>query len=180
MQQYINIIFIALTALGALVVLLSKNILYAALALFFTFLGIAGIYVFASADFLAITQIIVYLGGILVLTLFGIMLTNRVSSIKELISVSGNRLGGYFIGLTLFGLIAYGIHSSGFQIANTKTGESVIEPIGMNFMTDYILLFEIAGILLLVVLVGAAYLISDGKQEVGSQKIEEKSNHLNV
>ena len=59
----------------------SRNIMYAAFSLLFTFFGVAGLYVLLQADFLAVTQILIYVGGILVLLLFGVMLTNNVVSV---------------------------------------------------------------------------------------------------
>ena len=159
-QDYIFMVFIALTSIGALLVLLLRNILYAALSLFFAFLGIAAIYVFVSADFLAITQLVIYIGGILILVLFGIMLTNRVSSVKDLISESGNRVLGYLMGIGLFVLLCFGINKIDLLPSKFVTENSVIRPIGISLMTDNILLFEVSAVLLLVVLVGAAYLIS--------------------
>jgi NADH-quinone oxidoreductase subunit J len=73
--------FAAITVLSAFVVVFSRNIMYAAFSLLFTFFGVAGLYVLLQADFLAVTQILIYVGGILVLLLFGVMLTNKVVSV---------------------------------------------------------------------------------------------------
>lgn len=164
MQHYIYIAFIALVIIGASMVLFSRNILYAALSLFFAFLGISGIYVFASVDFLAITQLVIYIGGVLVLVLFGIMLSNRVSSVKDLISPSANHFLAYPIGAGLLAILIYGIQQLNLEATvfqQIQQGKSVIKPIGISLMTDNLLLFELAAILLLVVLVGTAYLISN-------------------
>ena len=66
---------------SAWVVVSSRNIVYSAFALLFTFFGVAGLYVLLSADFLAVAQVLIYVGGILVLLLFGVMLTNKVVSV---------------------------------------------------------------------------------------------------
>ena len=58
-----------------------KKLLYSAYSLLFT-LGVTGLYVFLWADFLAVVQVVVYVGGILVLIIFGIMLTNKISSVN--------------------------------------------------------------------------------------------------
>ncbi|HSQ75876.1 MAG TPA: NADH-quinone oxidoreductase subunit J, partial [Bacteroidota bacterium] len=70
-------IFAAITVLSAFVVVFSRNLMYAACSLLFTFFGVAGLYILLHADFLAVTQILIYVGGILVLLLFGIMLTSK-------------------------------------------------------------------------------------------------------
>ena len=69
---------ISLTVLSAAVVVLSNQLIYSAMALLLTLFGVAGIYVFLWADFIAGVQLLVYIGGILVLIIFGIMLTNRI------------------------------------------------------------------------------------------------------
>ena len=69
----------ALTIISAFFVVSSKSLLYSAYSLLVTFLGITALYVFLWADFLAVVQVVVYVGGILVLIIFGIMLTNKIS-----------------------------------------------------------------------------------------------------
>ena len=70
--------FAALTVGSAAVVVLARSLIYSAFALLFTFFGVAGLYVLLGADFLAATQLLVYVGGILVLLLFGVMLTHKL------------------------------------------------------------------------------------------------------
>ena len=75
-------LIIAITLGSALMVVVSKQLLYSAIALLFTLFGIAGLYIFMWADFMAGVQVVVYIGGILVLLIFGIMLTNKISSVN--------------------------------------------------------------------------------------------------
>ena len=69
--------FSALAIGAALTILFTRNVMYAALCLFIALLGVAALYVLAGADFLAITQLLIYVGGVLVLLIFGVMLTHR-------------------------------------------------------------------------------------------------------
>ena len=81
-MNWYDIIFYAfaiLTIVSAVGVVFSRSIVYAAFSLLFTFFGVAALYVLLAADFLAITQILLYVGGILVLVVFGIMLTSRAN-----------------------------------------------------------------------------------------------------
>ena len=71
-------VFAAITVGSAAVVVLARSLIYSAFALLFTFFGVAGLYVLLGADFLAATQLLVYVGGILVLLLFGVMLTHKL------------------------------------------------------------------------------------------------------
>ena len=75
-------LIVAITLGSALMVVTSKQLLYSAIALLFTLFGVAGLYIFMWADFMAGVQVIVYIGGILVLLIFGIMLTNKISSVN--------------------------------------------------------------------------------------------------
>src|SRR5262245_24636360 len=71
-------LFAAITVLSGAVVVLALSLIYIAFALLFTFFGVAGLYVLLGADFLAATQLLIYVGGILVLLLFGVMLTHKL------------------------------------------------------------------------------------------------------
>ena len=71
-----------ITVFSAGMVVTSKSLLYSAYSLLFTFLGVTGLYIFLWADFLAVVQVVVYIGGILVLIIFGIMLTNKITSVN--------------------------------------------------------------------------------------------------
>ena len=72
--------------------MLTRNVLYAAFYLLLTLLGVAGLFVLASADFLAIAQIMIYVGGVLVLVIFGVMLTHKAEPISTVSSQTANRV----------------------------------------------------------------------------------------
>ena len=94
-----EIIFIGLLLIisaSALWVVISPNLVHSAVSLLFTLFGVAGLYVFLYADFLAATQVVIYVGGILVLIIFGVMLTNKID--KPVIeSNSLNKTIGLFV-----------------------------------------------------------------------------------
>jgi NADH-quinone oxidoreductase subunit J len=156
--------FAAVTLGSAAVVVFSRNIIYSAFALLFTFFGVAGIYVLLSADFLAITQLLVYVGGILVLLVFGVMLTNKVVSVEMktgtmqvlpasiVIALAAGTLCGVFY-VTDWRVIPSG------NALPTTAGE-----IGRMMMTTYLLPFEVASVVLLVALVGAAMVSRKGRR----------------
>ncbi len=162
--------FAALTLGGALAVLLTRNVMYAAFFLLLTLLGVAGLFVLASADFLAVAQIMIYVGGVLVLVIFGVMLThkpdtktnaesqqpNRVPSLNRLSNswvVTVLVASGIFV--TLYSLLS----RSSFVLLQQPIGwESTVTWVGMQLMTEYLVPFELVGILLLAALVGATHL----------------------
>ncbi|MBL6445804.1 NADH-quinone oxidoreductase subunit J [Fulvivirga sp. 29W222] len=166
MVEFIFYFFCFVAVLSALVILFSKNILYAAFSLVATFMAVAGIYVIAGAEFVAITQIMVYVGGIVVLLIFGVMLTNKISG-KAMITESRNKFSGAIVMISLSALLIYAIFRINFSALQSQSiidnhtnnpaeGFNNINHLGIGLMSDYILPFEIAAVLLLIALVGAA------------------------
>src|SRR5437867_3572665 len=157
-QQAIWYFFAALTVLSAAVVVFSRSLIYSAFALLFTFFGVAALYVFLGADFLAATQLVIYVGGILILLLFGVMLTHKLYDL-DLKTETFQFFPGLFVAstvfLTLFGVIVKtSWYSRGERALSPTTKE-----IGNLFMKEYILPFEVASIFLLIALIGAAMLV---------------------
>lgn len=151
-------IFGLITVSGALYVLLSKNVLYAAIGLLISFLGVAGLFVFAGAEFMAASQIMIYVGGILVLLLFGIMLSsNKKLGIKHL--EVQNAPFGLMVSLIL-GIAAVLILLSGklVFIGNLNPKYLGIKTLGFSLMSTHVLIIEIIGMLLLMALVGATFI----------------------
>ena len=149
----------ALSAIGSAVVVVTvRNIVHAAFALMVTLFSVAGLYVFLQADFLAATQVIVYVGGILVLILFGVMMTSGRLDLKLKLE-RGQMFWGGIVSLVLFGLLLSVITNTP-QWENVDAGasqEPTTRKIGeMLMQQEYLLPFEIASILLLVAMIGAA------------------------
>ena len=88
----------ALVVISAFGVVISSSLVHSAVALLFTLFGVAGLYIFLYADFLAATQVIVYVGGILVLIIFGVMLTNKIDT-PSIASSSSNQVIGAIVSL---------------------------------------------------------------------------------
>jgi NADH:ubiquinone oxidoreductase subunit 6 (subunit J) len=145
-------LFIATAAVSGFSILLVKNVLHAVLLLLVCLLSLAGLYVLLSAEFLAVVQILMYAGGVVVLIIFGIMLSSRISN-KPLEATSQNTLPGYLTGISFLILLILCFRE--VSVINTVSGTS-IQTIGIALMTDYAAPFELAGILLLVTLLGAA------------------------
>ncbi|RJP19093.1 MAG: NADH-quinone oxidoreductase subunit J [Deltaproteobacteria bacterium] len=158
----------ALTVGAAVLVAVLPNILYAAVALLFSFAGVAGLYVLLSADFLAATQVLVYVGGIVVLLLFAVFLSNRIAEAK-ITNPTHFRLPAAVICLVLFGVLSYTAVSTPFAVKKTVYLPTTAD-IGELLMTRYLLPFEVASVLLLAALIGAA-LIS--RPERGSPEAPE-------
>ena len=156
----INIVFwffVVMTIAAALTVVLSKNLIYAAIALLVTFLGVAAMYVFLWADFMAGTQVMIYIGGILILLLFGIMLTTKITSVR--ISHTNVQRGmGALIVAAIFGGLIWMINFTPWLQILSQEPQQTVHDIGTLLMTDFLLPFEVASVLLLGALIGAAVL----------------------
>jgi len=148
--------FVALAALSAVGLVLVRHVFYGALFVLAGLLALAGIYILCLAEFVAVAQILVYAGGVLVVIIFGIMITARLGAVPLRIQ-HGNIFSGVLAGVSFFGLMAYVILQQPFPTsADTPVPPDTLEPLGTALVTDYALPFEVAGILLLVALVGAA------------------------
>jgi NADH-quinone oxidoreductase subunit J len=147
----------ALVTLGsAAVVVFSRNIMYSAFGLLFTFFGVAGLYVILHADFLAITQLLIYVGGILVLILFGVMLTHRVINV-EMKTGALQTVPSAVVAAVLAGSLSGVFYSTWGKIEAPQVSSQATSPvIGEMLMTSYLLPFEVASVVLLVALLGAA------------------------
>jgi NAD(P)H-quinone oxidoreductase subunit 6 len=146
-----------LTVGSALIVAFSRNIIYSAFSLLGTFAGVAGLYVFLGADFVAGVQLLIYVGGILVLILFAVMLTHRITDVEIT-----NRAAGRIPALIITGLFIYLLIQTVRQTPWVKVKEIVYQPttakIGDLFLENYLLPFELASLVLLAALIGAVVL----------------------
>jgi NADH-quinone oxidoreductase subunit J len=149
--------FAILTVGSAAVVVLSRTLIYSAFALLFTFFGVAGLYVLLGADFLAATQLLIYVGGILVLLLFGVMLTHKIYDL-DLRTEATQILPGGIVAAGLFVILAAtAVRTEWMGVARTPAPTTA--EIGRLFLGEYLLPFEAASVLLLVALVGAAMIV---------------------
>lgn len=165
-KDIIFIIFAAITVGAAAMVVFSKKIIYAAFSLMLSLFGVAALFIFLSADFLAAVQVIIYVGGILVLILFGVMLTVKISSVQVTSHLS-QRIWGTAAGIGLFVLIFIAISRTSWRIIEKNEAELYLpqsEMIGRELLTNYILPFEVASVLLLAALIGAMFLVRSEKK----------------
>ena len=177
--MFIEILFLLsalLTVGSAVAVLITKNIMHSCIFLLGSLLGISGLYATMGADFVAVTQIMVYVGGIVILMLFAVMLTGG----KDFVSRAQNLLGlapsmgnkwTYAIGLlvaVVFLLTNVQLISNVIKTVPAKTFgnefPSTVNQIGHLLIKDHVLAFELSSVLLLGALVGAAIIARPRKQ----------------
>ncbi len=153
-----------LTILSALIVTFHPNILHASIALLFTFLGVAVLFVYAGADFLAGVQIVVYVGGVTILILFAIMLTQWLYGWK--LRDAGMKLVlPVLVGASMLFALLPKINRFADWILQTPppnfeafSNSPKTHLIGSALLGNYVLPFEVITILLLGALVGAVWL----------------------
>lgn len=163
MNTLIMIVFFLLSALmlgAAIMVVTVKNIIHSALWLITSFFGVGALYLLMEAEFVAIVQVLVYVGAISILILFAIMLTHHVTGegVRQLYKRWWVAL---IVAAALFGLLIVPtvLNYPWATVQPTAAGQpaaiSSVRELGTAFMREYLLPFEIASVLLLVALIGA-------------------------
>jgi len=149
-------VFALLTIGSAVIVVTVRNIVHAAFSLMVTLFSIAGLYVFLQADFLAATQVIVYVGGILVLILFGVMMTSGRLDMK-LKMERGQLFWGGLVTILIFALLLGVIRRTPWNVQEELgTVEGTTSQIGKAILQkEFLLPFEVASVILLIALIGA-------------------------
>jgi NADH-quinone oxidoreductase subunit J len=154
----VNIAFWVLAILvvgAALAVVTLRNVFRAALSLILCFVGVAGIYITLSADFLAVIQVLVYVGGISVLVLLAIMLTRNV---PEGSPANRLRVPAFLMAAVLLGIMVFSVLNTTFPVSSAAPLQQTTGALGQAMLdskTGYILPIEIAGVLLLSAVLGA-------------------------
>ncbi len=145
----------ALVTLGsAATMVFSKNIVHSAFALMFTLMGVAALYVLLYADFLAATQLLVYVGGILILILFGVMLTSQGYTLSFK-TITVNLIPASLISVGIAALLIFAFLTTDWTISEVAERTDTVYDLGMLLMGDYILPFIAVGVLLLIAIIGA-------------------------
>ena len=143
-----------ITVGSAIVVAFSRNIIYSAFSLLGTFAGVAGLYIFLGADFVAAVQLLIYVGGILILILFAVMLTHRISDVEIT-----NRAAGRIPAVIITGVFLVLLLQTLRDTPWVKVKEVLYQPttakIGDLFLQTYLLPFELASLVLLAAMIGA-------------------------
>jgi NADH-quinone oxidoreductase subunit J len=159
--------FAAVALLGSLVVILQRNPIYSVLSLIGSFFGLSGLYVLLDAPFVAIVQIIIYAGAIMVLFLFVVMLLNvpredaaEWDRTHPLYRPWPMRIGAV-LALMLVGQLAWALMRTpgiGDGVGAETAGITDVGALGRVLFTDYMFAFEVTSILILAAMVGAVIL----------------------
>lgn len=144
---------------AALGVVLLENIVYSAFLLGGVFITMAGMYILLNAAFVAAAQVLVYVGAVNVLILFGIMLVNKRQPFEPMRRAWLGQIATGAVCVGLFALLTVSVLNTPWALsAEVSAGDAAIVEIGKHFFTDYLLPFELASVLLLIALIGAIVL----------------------
>ncbi|MDQ0269245.1 NADH-quinone oxidoreductase subunit J [Cytobacillus purgationiresistens] len=163
--EFLIFMLLALIAVmgGVLMINLTK-VVHMVVALVFTFVSIAGIFVLLSAEFIAAVQILIYSGAVTIIMLFGIMLTRHNDESEP--KTGRLRKILLFLGVLGFGVVFYiGVYNVDFPQAANTLHENNTEQIGIALYSKYIIPFELTSVILLVALIGAIVLAKRDDQE---------------
>lgn len=153
-------LFAAVIVVSGFCVAFCRNIVHAAFSLLFTLLSVAALFAMLAADFLTVVQILVYVGGVLVLVIFTVMMT-RVPGVPG----QGPRANVYIpagiFALAVFALVYRVITISSWGGRTMAPDDPITAEIGVQIMTNYIFPFEYVSLALLVAMVGAAIVIRE-------------------
>jgi NAD(P)H-quinone oxidoreductase subunit 6 len=172
---------------AALGVVLLVNIVYSAFLLGVVFVSISGMYILLNAGFVAAAQVLVYVGAVNVLILFGIMLVNKQEDFAPLARAWLGKAATGIVCIGLFGLLAATVLGTNWPLSSDiPAGDAAIVIIGKHFFSDFLLPFELASVLLLIALVGAIILarrefipdLEDGGPDVDALQLPERPREL--
>jgi NADH-quinone oxidoreductase subunit J len=153
--QFVIFIFLALaTLIGAASVALSRNIFWSAMGLLSCLVGVGGMYVLLSADFIAITQVLVYIGGVLVLIIFAVMLTSHIQDIN-VSNRSMGLAGGFLVFWVVATVLCFVALWTPWKLTELPPVEGTTAAIGNGLLGKWLLPFEIASVVLIATMVGA-------------------------
>lgn len=152
-----NLVFYIVSFLiiaGGIFVVSSRNLFHSAVFLVFTLFAVAAIFVMLDAYFLAAVQVLIYVGAVAMLMIFGVMLTTQLTN-PRLRHVNEQVWPALAVCLFFLGFLVYGLWGTPFRIVQDQSFPDAAHGIGRLLMTKYVLPFEVVSILLLVALVGA-------------------------
>jgi NADH-quinone oxidoreductase subunit J len=161
----ITLILAAMTITGTALAMSFRNLVHCVLALTVGLVGIAGLYLHLGAQFVGLTQILVYVGAVAILAVFAIMMTRNADS-DALPILSRSWLSGSLVAISVFGVLAWAIFR-GIAPSATASSEAQasVQQIGNALMHNFALPLEIIGLLLTAALIGAGILAMDLAKE---------------
>lgn len=193
MIEFLFLVIAAVGLLAALGTVLARNLVHAALFLVAFFFTIACLFVLLEAEFLAALQVLVYIGAVAIILMFGIMLTRNIQGDDTTIVTGAWRIPAFIAGFCILGILVFGINNAVAPVSQSPWSNLNVRPsiaedeahtpqaqalresvnnmartVGHELMTRYAVGFEVAGLLLTAALVGAIALAHREEEEPGA------------
>lgn len=159
-------ILAAITVGAAFGVAAVRNLIHSVVLLIVSFAGVAGLYITLSADFIAVVQILIYIGAIAILLIFAIVLTPRAGRLNQ---EGFMLLPALILAVLVAGTMIFVAFDTSWAISEREGFEDTATPIGDLLLDKYALPFEIASVLLLSAIVGAILLVRPEGAEEGPE-----------
>jgi NADH-quinone oxidoreductase subunit J len=163
--EFVIFFILALFTLGGAVLMINlTKVVHMVVALAFTFLSIAGIYILLHAEFIAFAQVLIYGGAVSIIMLFGIMLTRHDD--QEEARKPGHKILAGLVVAAFFGITLYAINGINWRPQEANLVEENTAQIGTQLFTKFVIPFELTSVVLLVALIGAIILAKRDEEVV--------------
>lgn len=160
-------LFSFLAMLAAMLMVFTRSILYGACALIICLLSLAALYMISSAEFVGVTQLMIYVGGIIILLLFAIMLTHRLKG-QTLVTRHHNRPLAVILFLVAAGVLTRMTWVWENAVSSESGPQELMKETGILLMTSYLVPMELVAVLLLLVLIGALTIAGENYRKEGN------------
>lgn len=163
-------VFAIMTIGSAVMVGAVRNLIHAVIFLVLSFLGVAGLYITLSADFVGVVQVLIYSGAISILVIFAIVLTPQAGRDN---SETSMLMPAAVVAILVAMMLGYAAIETDWNISNREGFEETAQAIGVALLDKYILLFEVAAALMLVAMLGAIIIVRAEGTEGETPEAEE-------
>jgi NADH-quinone oxidoreductase subunit J len=167
MPDITQIVFIIMTICtlgGAIGVVASRRLFHSALYLILSLFGVTGYYVLLSAGFLAVVQLMIYIGAVAVLILFAIMFSRQVMAAGQT-QRNSQWWVSLIIAAVLMVVLVFTVNAVAWPVGDAAPTGNTVEQLGLALLGSYLIPFEVIGVLLTVALIGAVILAREKTQE---------------
>ncbi|MBN1991215.1 MAG: NADH-quinone oxidoreductase subunit J [Anaerolineae bacterium] len=167
MPDITQIIFIIMTIFtigGAIGVVTSRRLFHSGLYLILSLFGVTGYYVLLSAGFLAVVQLMVYIGAVAILILFAIMFSQQVMAAGQT-QLNRQWWISLIISALLLAVLVFTVNVVAWPLTATPPPDNTVEQLGLALLGSYLIPFEVIGVLLSAALIGAVILAREKTQE---------------
>ena len=164
--EMLFVVFVLKAVLGALLAVQARILMHAVLGLAVSLMGVAGLYFYLGSIFLTLMQVLIYIGAVCIVIVFGIMVGYTPRQVDEMHIIGKNHLLASVTGLLSFCLMIFAISQTAFVPAANTVGDFSLPYLGQSLLYKYCLVFELISVVLLTAIVGSILLVRGGREEM--------------